>query len=134
MSRKFFIIILVLSFIFGVSIPVFCQEDWEEFDSGSGEDWVVAEGTLSSIAGDGSYIIINDGTADYKLLTTEEFLEGANLEIGDKLKTYSSQAAEGLELIDYEYSYVDYDSDSGTGKNCPDSDATDANSEFEEFE
>jgi hypothetical protein len=75
---------------------------------------VTVSGTISEIATDGSYLIINDGTNPVKFSTSKDFIDEAYMEVGDKVKTTGEKTADGLKLLDYDYIFDDaYDPASG---------------------
>lgn len=59
----------------------------------------VVKGVIKEIAGDGSYVVINDT----KILTTKEFLEDSYLEVGDNVEITAEKTDQGLKAKNYNY-------------------------------
>ena len=68
---------------------------------------VVAQGTVSEIAKDGSYIVVNEGGNSSKFMTNKDFIDEAHLEVGDKVKITGEKSDSGIKLIDYDYIFDD---------------------------
>lgn len=84
----------------------YAQNEWEaEGESSLKKGDIVVEGIVSEVNSDQAYIVVDDGTEKIKILTTQEVLEDAYLEIGDEVKVFGSQSQKGLELINFEYNY-----------------------------
>jgi len=68
---------------------------------------VTVQGTVSEIAADGTYVIVNDGTKPVKFTSTKDFLDEAYMEVGDKVKIIGENSDAGLKIVDYDYIFDD---------------------------
>ncbi len=66
-------------------------------------DKVTAEGLITEVAADQTYIVVGEGDKAVKFMTSPEFLQDAYLEVGDHIKAYGEKDTAGIKLIDYEY-------------------------------
>jgi hypothetical protein len=90
--KKYLIISLILAFAI-VSLS-FAQSNPNK-----------VKGKIEKIAENGSYIIIEDTT----ILTTQEFLDNAYLEVDDEIIITVEKTKEGLQAVDVEYIIVEED-------------------------
>ncbi|MBN2120876.1 MAG: hypothetical protein JW734_07480 [Candidatus Omnitrophica bacterium] len=89
--------LLAVSFLLLVNTTGFTQGDPTAKET--------LNGTLTEIAEDGSYIML-DGT---KILVSQDFLDGFYLEVGDKAEIIAERTDQGLQAIDYDYAFDDDD-------------------------
>ena len=87
---KKYLALLVIMIYAGIFFG-FAQED----------NSVLIKGTIEQIFEDGSCIVV-DGQ---KVLTTEEIVEEAYFEIGDKVEIKAEKSSEGSRILDYKYDY-----------------------------
>lgn len=78
------------------------------------EEETIITGTVEEIAEDGDYVVV----AGQKIITTEDFLEDAYFEVGDKVKIAVENSEDGFKAIDYDYNFSaedeSYDSEEET--------------------
>jgi len=92
------------------------------------ENKVVAEGTISEIASDGTSISVDTGKETVKFITTKDFIDEAYMEVGDKVKIAGEKTDTGLKLVDYDYVF-DEAYETGEGETEPTAKVTPAAAE-----
>lgn len=84
---------LVFLFAFIFTNFVFAQQ----------ESVMAVQGTITEIADDGSYMVVNSK----KIYTDTDFVEEAYLEVGDTVKIEVENSEKGLQALSYEYIFDD---------------------------
>ncbi|NQT28703.1 MAG: hypothetical protein HQ570_03810 [Candidatus Omnitrophica bacterium] len=104
MYKRFVISSLISLFMFFV-LPMASAEDQPTQEESNEKDLVIIKGEIIEIAEDGNCIVVDTGVEKTKFLTTREFLNDEYLEVGDKVEVIGERTANGLRLVDYNYSY-----------------------------
>jgi len=106
MKQKYLIILI----LFILPLAVYSQQILEEITPEPEEIEVVQpappkarviRGVVDEVAPDGSFIVVS-GT---KILTTRVFLYESFIEKGDEVEITVKNSAQGLEAVDYDYTY-----------------------------
>lgn len=105
MSKRIFggVLVLVCFLLIGFMV-VFGNAQAQEPEEGR-KNKVTIKGIIVEVPESGDYILVDDGTAKTKFLSSKDVIEDAYLEVGDKVKLYGEESVEGIKLIDCEYLY-----------------------------